>query len=185
VSPHQSQSGMLGSSPHAHVRHQGVDVRCDVEQGNAELGWHFQLVILMAHSCLRTNGYLRPPCLGAMSQCWSASRTRQTERRQPHHNDQSRPRGCAAVHRRSTKEPLGRKGVQSATQNLGGAVWRGSSRIHCQGTAPSMAETWVSWLSHQDTLTNFIVFLVVFHLLAVVSFPEGREVRHGGGFPGA
>jgi hypothetical protein len=36
-----------------------------------------------------------------------------------------------------------------------------------------MAETWVSWLSRQDTLTNFIVFLVVLHLLAVVSFREG------------
>ena len=40
-----------------------------------------------------------------------------------------------------------------------------------------------SWLSHQDTLTNFIVCLVVFHLLAVVRFPRGglaRFCRHAG-----
>ena len=34
-----------------------------------------------------------------------------------------------------------------------------------------------SWLSHQDTLTNFIVCLVVFHLLAVVRFSPGGGSR--------
>ena len=94
---HQSQHGEWirgdGCSPHAHVRHQGVDVRCDVEQGYAELGWHFQLVILHLHGCLRVNGhsYGWPPCLGATSQCCSASRSRQTERSQPHDNEQCLP----------------------------------------------------------------------------------------------